>query len=174
MAKTKQQKQQELEDLTDKLTRTKAAVFCDYTGLDVASVEELRNSLREEEVDYRVSKKTLLAKALKEAGVEGVDTKELAGQLSVAYGYKDEVMPAKLVAKFQKEHDQMKILGGIYENKFVDEAEVKKLAAVPGREELMAKLVGSINAPVSGIVSVCSGVLRNLTGVIGAIKDAKS
>ena len=170
MAKTKQQKEEDLKDLTEKLKQTKAAVFCDYTGLDVASVEELRKSLREEEVDYKVSKKTLLAKALKESKIEGVDPKELKGQLSVAYGYKDEIMPAKLIATFQKNHEQLAVLGGIFENKFIDAKEVEKLSKIPSREELLAKMVGSISAPISGTARVLSGVLRNFVCALSAIQ----
>lgn len=174
MAKTRKQKNEDLKDQTEKLKRIKAAVFCDYTGLDVAGVEELRRSLREEEVDYKVAKKTLLARALKESKIEGVDPKELKGQLSVALGYKDEVTPAKLIAKFQKGHEQLVVLGGIFENKFIDAKEVEKLSKIPSREELLARVVGSVCAPISGTVRVLSGVLMNFVGALSAIKDTKS
>lgn len=174
MAKTRKQKEEELKDLIEKLKKNKSVVFCDYTGLDVASVEELRKSLRAEEVDYKVAKKTLLTKALKKAGILGIEVKELKGQLSVAFGYKDEVAPAKLISKFRKSHEQMTFLGGIYENKFIGIEEVERLAAIPSREELLAKVVGSISAPISGTVRVLSGVLRNFVGALRAIKDVKS
>lgn len=174
MAKTKQQKKEELLYLAKKLTDIKSAVFCDYTGLNVASVEELRKSLRAEKVDYRVAKKTILARALKEAKIADIDVKGLVGQLAVAFGSQDEIIAPKLIAKFRKSHEAMKILGGIYENKFITVEEVEKMALIPSKEELLAKLLGSIKAPISGIVGVMSGVMRNFVGAIQAIKESKS
>lgn len=174
MAKTKQQKKEELLYLTEKLKEIKSAVFCDYTGLNVAGAEELRKSLREEKVDYRVAKKTILTRALKEAKIAEFEVKGLVGQLAIAFGSKDEIIAPKLIAKFRKSHESIKILGGIYENKFITTEEVEKMAQIPSREELLARLLGSINAPISGIVGVMSGVIRNFVGAIQAIKESKS
>lgn len=171
MAKTKQKKEELFKDLKAKLSGSKSVVFAQFNGLGVKEMEDLRNKCREEEVEYFVAKKTLLKKALEEVGFE---VPELEGEVSVAFSIKDEVAAAKILDTFAKSHEQVKFLAGILENQIITAEKVKGLAGLPSKDELLAKMVGSIKAPISGFVNVLSGNLRGLVNVLSAIKDSKN
>ncbi len=174
MPKTKEQKKQIVNDLADKLAKFKSLVFTDYKGLTVAEASAIRKLAREQGAEYLVAKKTLIKLALDKAGLKDIDVKDLSGNLALIIGFEDEVSPAKLAANFAKDHEAFKLLGGIMENKFIDLAQVEALSKIPSRVELLAKLVGSLNSPVSGFVNVLAGNLRGLVTVLGAIKDQKA
>ncbi|MCD4762034.1 50S ribosomal protein L10 [bacterium] len=175
MAKTKQQKKEMLADIKEKIDKSKSMVFTSFDSLGVKENEELRNKLKAEQSEYLVVKKTLLDIALKEKKIKGVDAKELEGKLAVVFGYEDEVAPAKIIAAFIKEYDEkIKFIGGFLENKYLDEDEINALSKLPSKQELYAKIVGSINAPVSGFVNVLAGNLRKLVYVIKAIEEKTS
>ena len=172
MPKSKQQKKETLDQTTEDVKGAKSIVFVGYHGLLVSQIEDLRNQLRQEQVKFQVIKKTLIKKVLDDAKLD-IDVKNLGEGLAVAFGMNDEVSPAKVLAKFQKDNEALKIFGGVLEEKFMDEAEVVALSKLLSKPELYAKLVGSINAPVSGFVTVLSGNLRGLVTVLSAVKDAK-
>ncbi|MBI4122478.1 MAG: 50S ribosomal protein L10 [Parcubacteria group bacterium] len=173
MPKTRKQKETTLVAATQDAASAKSFVFVGYHGLSVPEIEELRKELRAEQVVFKVIKKTLLKKALNEHNMD-VDVKNLGEGLAVAFGMSDEVGAAKVLAKFQKTHEALKIYGGILEAKFIDERGVSALAKLLSKPELYAKLVGSINAPVSGLVTVLAGTVRGLVNVLNGIKDAKA
>ncbi len=174
MAKTREQKEKTLRGLGDKFAKIKAAVFVSFKGLKVKDATKLRNILRKEKIDYEVAKKTLLKLALQKTGLEGIDPKGMEGNIAVAFGYDDEVAPAKILNTFRSQNEALKILGGILENKYIDSAKVVELANIPSRPELLAKLVGSINSPVSGFVNVLAGNLRGLVQVLKAVSEKKT
>lgn len=171
MPKTKDQKREDLKNLEDKFTRTKAAVFVNFSGLNVKDTTSLRSSLRKEGIDYGVAKKTLIKIAMDKTGYEGVDPKQFDGNVAAVFGYDDEVAPAKILKQFKSQHEALKILGGILEKKYIDSAKVMELANIPGKQELLAKLVGSINSPVSGFVNVLAGNLRGLVQVLKSMSE---
>lgn len=173
MAKSKQQKELTLGQLAEQLEAAKSVVFADFRGLTVKEATEFRNKARKEDIKVLVAKKTLMRLAFSKAGYEGVDPSKLEGALVMITGMSDEVAPAKLAAEYSKDHEALKIVGGVLERKLVDAAAVKALAKLPSKQELLAKLVGSINAPVSGLVNVLAGNLRGLVNVLNAVKDAK-
>jgi large subunit ribosomal protein L10 len=173
MSKTRTQKQETVSELADKIRRMKAAAFVSISGFTMKDADTLRAKGREAGVDVLVTKKTLLNIAAKEAGLESVDTKAFDGSLLTAFAFNDEVSAAKLLAGLVKEKETIKILGGVLEGKMVDATEVAKLAALPGKTELLAKLVGTLNAPVSGFVNVLAGNLRGLVTVLKAVQDKK-
>ncbi|MFA5211194.1 MAG: 50S ribosomal protein L10 [Patescibacteria group bacterium] len=173
MAKTRQIKEQTLKSLTEGLKNSKSAVFANFQGLKVTDSEELRKKCRELNIDYIASKKTLLKNALKDLNLE-VDTKSFEGGVAVVLGKEDEVAPAQVIAKFAKKHEVVSVFGGILEGKFIDSNKVIELSNLPSKQELLAKLVGTINAPVSGFVNVLAGNLRGLVTVLNAIKDTKN
>lgn len=174
MPKSRTEKENIVKQLTDRFNRIKAAVFVDYSGLTVKDVENLRKSLRKEKIDYLVAKKTLIRRAIKETDLKGIDIDSLLGQIAIVFGYADEVLPARILKNFQKENQNLKLIGGILENKFINDAKVIELAAVPPREELLARLVGSLNAPLTNLVRVLQGNLKNLVFVLSRIKEQKS
>jgi len=175
MAKTKEQKKQIIKDLVDKINKAKSIVFVKFNGLGVKDNEELRNMLRNEQSEYYVAKKTLMDLALKEAGIRDIKAKEFAGQVAAVFAYEDEVAPAKIVDKFKKGdlEDKIEFIQGILDNKPIEASQIVELAKLPSKQELYAKIVGSINAPVSGFVNVLAGNLRNLVCVLKAIEEKK-
>ncbi|MBT4849519.1 50S ribosomal protein L10 [Candidatus Parcubacteria bacterium] len=174
MAKSKEQKKEILAVIKDKMAKSKSVVFSSDTGLNVKTVEEMRKDLRENGAEYLVTKKTLLKKATKDFG-DSEAVNDLSGSVAMVLSYEDEIAGAKIVNKYVKSNKEtLAFGGGILENEFILADKVKQLALLPSREELLAKLVGSINSPLSGLVGVLNGVQRNFVGVLSAIKDQKS
>jgi large subunit ribosomal protein L10 len=170
---TKQQKKELVGGLTEKLKNSKAVVFSDFTGLNVKNMMELRRELRQQGIEIKVLKKTLIDLALKDAGME-VDVKKLEGQIAIAVSSGDEVAAAKIIAKAAKLNENLKIVGGVLGVKFLEKSEVEALAKLPSKEELLAKLVRTLNASVSGFVNVLAGNIRGLVQVLKAIGEAKA
>ena len=173
MPKTKEQKKKIIEDLTDELKEFKSLVFVDYKGLTVKDASDIKKLCKKQKVDYVVAKKTLIKLALEKAGIKDIDVKQLSGNIALVIGFEDEIAPAKIVGKFAKDHESLKMLGGIMESKFIDLNQVIALSKIPSKLELLSKLVGSINAPVSGFVNVLAGNLRGLVQVLNSIKEQK-
>ena len=173
MAKSREKKSTEVRELVGSLGTSKAVVFADISGLKVNQNSALRRKAEKEQVSVALGKKTLLRVAFKEAGAT-VDVDSLPGSVSLFFGLADEVAAAKIVADARKEHESVKILGGILENSWVSAQQVDALAKLPSKEQLIAQVVGTIRAPLSGLVNVLQGNLRGLVQVLGAIKESKS
>ncbi len=167
------QKKEIVENLSKEIADSKTVVICDFKGLAVSDLNEIRNRLREIGAHMQVVKKTLGKKAFQEAGIE-IDTKNLEGQLALIYGSQDEVSSPKVLANFSKENENLKILAGTLESTAMTDKEMINLSKIPSREELLAKLVGSLKSPLNGFVGALNGNLRNLVGVLQAIKEDKS
>lgn len=166
---TKDQKKQLVKELSESIKASKSAVFVDYRGLKVKDLTRLKKELRGSGVKLKVIKKTLIERALKDSGID-MDVKNLEGQIAIALS-EDEITGAKIIDKFGKTHENLKILAGILEKKLMGAAEMKALAKLPEKEELLAKLVGTINAPVSGFVNALAGNMRNFIQVLKAIGE---
>lgn len=174
MPKTRDQKQNITKNLTDKLQKSQITIFIDYKGLKVKEFEEIRNECRKDNSECLVAKKTLIKIACDENKMQGVNPKDLSGNLALVVGYGDEVTPAKILKGFVKKYKLMKILGGVMNGQYVDDTVINNLASIPSKPELYAKLVGSLNSPLSGLVNVLQGNLRQLVYVLQAIKETKS
>jgi len=165
-----------VKELKDQMTSSKGVVITSYRGLTVANDTKLRRALREAGVHYHVVKNTMMRIAAKDAGLEEI-AEHLEGTTAMAYS-EDAVAPAKVICDFIKKNklDEANILSvkvGLVEGKVIDEKEVKALAALPSREELIAKLLGSMNAPIANTVGVLSGVIRNAVYVLDAVRAKK-
>jgi large subunit ribosomal protein L10 len=175
MPKTKDQKKEILQTLEDKLSRSKSIVFSGFNALEVKDNEELRQKLQDNNAEYLVAKKTLLSLALKNSLKLEIDPKQFEGKLATVFSYEDEVAGAKTLADFAKgKEDKVYLLGGILEGKLMSQEQVIALAKLPSKEELYAKVVGSLNAPISGFVNVLAGSLRSLFYTLKAIEEQKS
>ena len=159
-------------ELKDLLSSSKGAVLVDYCGLTVAEDTELRSKMREAGVKYMVAKNTFIRIAAKEAGIEGLDA-YLEHNTAVAFSAEDPVAPAKILNDFSKDHKALEIKAGILDGKVIALDEVKALAELPSREELLAKLVGSMQAPISGLVNVLQGTIRNFVYTLEAVRQKK-
>ena len=159
------------------LTEAKGAVFTSYKGLTVAQDTELRRELRAAGVTYHVVKNTMTRIAAKEAGLEGIE-EHLEGTTALAFSTEDAVAPAKVICDYIKKNKLedagiLSVKVGLVEGKVIDAKEVKALASLPSREELIAKLLGSMNAPIANTVGVLSGVIRNAVYVLDAVRAQK-
>lgn len=165
---TRTQKEQLVKDLAGKFKESEAVVFSDFKGLQVKDMMALRKELRNAGVYFEVMKKTLITVALKDAGIN-MNAKEMDGQIAVAVSSGDEVVAAKIIAKLAKANENLKIAGGILGKKIISAEEVNALASISSKEEMLVKLVRSLNAPVFGFVNVLAGNLRGLVNVLKAI-----
>lgn len=170
-------KQAVVAQLKEQLESAKGVVLTSYKGLTVAQDTELRRELREAGVSYHVVKNTMLRIAAKEAGIEGIE-EHLEGTTAFAFSTEDAVAPAKVICGFIKKNkledaEVLTVKVGMVEGKVIGVDEVKALAALPSREELIAKLLSSMNAPISNTVNVLQGVIRNAVYVLDAIRSQK-
>ena len=173
MAKTREQKEAAVVALIDKVKAAKATIIFNCDGLKVPDTWELREKLRAEKVELVSTKKTLLKLVLEKNDFKDVDVMAMQGSLAIAMSTDNEVVGAKVIKDFAKTHEQVKFQGGILEGKLVSIEMVTSLANLPSRIELLAKVVGSIKAPVNGFVNVLSGNLRGLVNVLNAVKNTK-
>lgn len=175
-SKVTPQKEAVVKDLKEQLTTSKGVVITSYRGLTVANDTKLRRALREAGVHYHVVKNTMMRIAAKDAGLDEL-AEHLEGTTAMAYA-DDAVAPAKVICDFIKKNklDETGILSvkvGLVEGKVIDEKEVKALASLPSREELIAKMLGSMNAPITNTVGVLSAVIRSAVYVLDAVRAKK-
>ena len=149
--------------IKEKLTTAQSVVLVDYRGLNVAEVTELRKQFRAAGVEYAVLKNSLVGIAAKEVGIEGLDS-ILEGPTALAFGMTDAVAPAKIIAKFAKKNDKLKVKAGILDGAILDVAGVEKLSAIPSREVLIAKVMGSMMSAVSKFVYVLEAIRKQKAG----------
>ena len=158
--KVLEEKKQIVAAIAEQFKTAVSGVFVDYCGLTVEEDTQLRNKLREAGVEYKVIKNTLTARAAKEVGFEALEP-ILNGPTSLAISMTDEVAPAKVIAEFAKTHEQLEIKAGFLDGKVLALDEVKTLAATPNRETLLAKLLGSLNAPISNLARTLQALVDN-------------
>lgn len=173
MPKTKQQKEKVLAELTDNLKNAKSATLASFSAITVNKDQELRSNMKKENISYSVVKKTLLRKAFGKLGFETDSLDAIDKNISLAISTEDEVAPAKAIYEFSRDNKGMNIVGGILENAWVDENKIKTLAVLPSKEELIAKTVGTIKAPLNSLVNVLAGNIRGLINTLNAVKEQK-
>ncbi len=174
MPKNKVQKRDILKKIESNISRAKSIIFTKFDALKVEENEDLRQELKAENNEYYVAKKTLLDLAFRNSQIKGLEIKNFDGKVAAVFGFGDEISPAKIVDKFRKgREEKLEFLGGILENNFVSAKAVNELAKLPSRTELYAKMVGTMNAPISGFVNALAGNLKNLVYVLKAIEEKK-
>lgn len=173
MAVTRAKKESILRELTDKFGKAKAVYFAKNKGLAVKKVSDLRKTLHKDNVEMMVAKKTLMRLAVRQNNLPELPDELMDGPVSATFGYDDVVVPVKLLHAFAKENENLEILGGVVEGRIVSRAEAKQLATLPSREELLAKLVGSMQSPIYGFHGAASGILRKLVYALKAIQEKK-
>ncbi|MDP2690974.1 MAG: 50S ribosomal protein L10 [bacterium] len=170
MATSRQQKEEILKRITDSMRDAKSVVFADLHGMSVEDSQALRNVLREHGVRTQVAKKTLIVLAGKENGYE-IDKAMLDGQIAIAFSMDDEVAAAQQLYKLGKKNEKIKLVGGIFEGKVASKSLIMEVAQMPSKEELLAKLVGSMRAPLAGFQGVLHGTLRGFVQVCKQISE---
>ena len=170
---SRKKKEEIVKELTEDIKSSKSIVFADFKGLAVKDMTTLKKQLKKEGSNFKVIKKNLIGIALANAKKSGVDMKKMEGQIAISISPQDEVSSAKIINDFSKGNDAVKILGGMLGEKSMDADEVMALAKLPGKDELLAKLVGTLKAPISGLVNIFQGNQRNLVQVLRAVAEAK-
>ena len=160
-------KQVIIDEIKEKLDKAQSAVVVDYLGITVAQANEMRSKLRDANVDYTVYKNTLMSRAIK--GTKYGELEQiLAGPSALALSYEDAVAPARVLAGAIKSFNKMEFKGGIIEGKYYDADGVKSIAALPSRDELIAKFLGSIQSPVGTFVRTLAAIAEDKESGAGA------
>ncbi|MCA6070817.1 MAG: 50S ribosomal protein L10 [Endomicrobium sp.] len=164
--------QEVVKSLTEKFKTMKGMVLTEYHGLTVGEISELRSKLRSLGSEYVVVKNTLSGIALKEAGIEA--GANFSGPTALVIENGDVVSPAKVVFDFAKTHAKLKVRAGFLDGKFVDAAVVEQLSALPSREVLLTKMLGSMNATITGFVNVLAANIRGFITVLDVISKKQA
>jgi large subunit ribosomal protein L10 len=161
-------------EVTEVAQRANGMFFTDFTGLTVEQITELRREFRKSGVQYRVAKNTLIRKALQSIG--GYDTvyDRLVGPTGVAFAFDDPVAPAKIIQRFREKHNRLALKVCVIEKQVYGGERLAEIARMPTRKEMMASIVGSIQAPLAGVPTVVQAVMRDLVSVVGEIEKKKA
>ncbi len=170
---TRAMKEERLAETRDLVAKQQAIIFVKYLGLSAIDVDTARRDIEASGAKYLVTKNTLLRIALTDSNLP-TEIEAITQPIATVFALEDQVATAKAIVKANKTFEGLQILGGIIDGELVDEATIRTLATLPGRQELLAKLVGSVAAPLSGLVSVLSGNLRGLVSVLHQYEQKKA
>ena len=164
------EKEQLVTELSEKLKSATSLYYTDFTGLNVKRMTELRRRLRKANVEYVVIKNTLALRAVNESGLDGERLKGPTGLVMA----KDAVGAAKILTDFAKENDQRPaVKGGLLDGNSIDAAQVKRLAAMPSREQMLAELGAGLQSPPGAFVGALNGLLMTFAGALDALKTQR-
>lgn len=166
------EKERVVTELSEGLRRARGIYLADFTGLNVEEETELRRTLRQAKVQYRVVKNTLARRSAQQAGLEGV-LPHLTGPTAFALSFDDPGLPARLIRDFTKKKNKLAIKAMVYEGELIDASRVDEICDLPSREVLLAKLLGAMNAPIVRLVGTLNGMLAQLVRVLDAIRAQK-
>ncbi len=160
MSTNKDEKKIIVEEIVSKMREAKSIIFFDYIGVNVEQVTKMRKEFRENGVDCKIYKNTLIKLAAKECGYDEKVFDILSGSTAIAFGMNDAVAPAKITKKYVDEFKKMDLKAGVVDGAYYDKAMVEKLATIPSKEELIAKMLGSMMAPLSGLARVLNAIVE--------------
>ncbi len=164
------QKQELVSEIKEKIEKASSMVLVDYRGLNVEKATQLRKNYKNNGVEYKVYKNTMMQRAFEELGYSEF-VKHLEGPNGIAFSFDDPVGAAKVTNDFAKENENFQIKAGIVDGKIVGIPEIKALADLPPREVLIAKALGGLNAPIQGFANVLNGTIRGLVIALNAIRE---
>jgi large subunit ribosomal protein L10 len=166
-------KEQLVEEIKDRFAGSQAVIFADYRGLTVKELQELRGKLRDAGSELTVYKNSLTEIAMRELALPNM-AEYLAGPTAFVFSTEDPVAPAKALTAFAKDHKALELKGGLVENQVVDADGVKAIATLPSREELIAKLLGTMVNPIAGFARVLNGPVEAFARTVQAVADQKA
>ena len=172
MGLSRKEKERIVGEVIEDLKKAKTAIITDYRGLNVEQITDLRRALRSENVKYVVAKNTLVSRAARELGYEALEV-YLKGPTAIAYGFDDPVAPARVLAKYAREYDSLKLKGGLLEGELIDPDHIKSLAALPTREVLLAQVAGAFASPMAGFAGAAKALLRKFVATLDAVRKRK-
>ena len=167
------EKEAKVEELKAIMAEAKGFYLADFTGIDVAGVTELRNKLRDADVQYQVIKNRLAIRAAEEVGIAGLK-EYFTGPTALAYSKEDPIAPAKILHDFVDDGGKIQIKTGFMEGEVLAADRVEALAKLPSQEELLGKVVASVQSPLYGLSGVLNGLLRGLVGALSAIEKQRA
>lgn len=170
---TKAFKKDKIESIKEKLEKAQVAIVTEYKGFSVEEIMNLRRKLQKDGGDYMVTKNTLAKIAVKDTQYE-VLTEVFKGPIALAFGFQDQISPAKTLAAFIKEAKKGEVIAAALDGKLLSAADAKALATLPSKEEIYAKMLGCINSPASGIANATNSVITQLVRTMAAVRDAKT
>lgn len=165
-------KKQFVEQLRERMQKSKVVILTDFKGLDVAMLTELRGKLREAQVEYEVVKNTMLRRASEGTAIEPIKD-YFKGPSAIAISYDDPVAPAKVLTDFAKTNEKLAIKIGVMNGKVIDLSSIKALSSLPSREELLAQVLSAMIAVPTSLVRALNDVPRRMVNVLQAIKESK-
>ena len=171
--KTKEEKSQEVSALTDQIGKAANAFLIDFKGITVPQVTELRKQVRETKSGYVVVKNTLALIALKDSPLIGMK-EQFTGPTAIAFNADDAVVLAKALTKFAKDVPAVRFKGALLNGQVVGADQIQNIASLPGREELVAKLLFILQSPIRGLATVLQANIRNLAVVLDQIEKQRS
>ena len=160
-------KEQQVNELKEKLAKISSLVLADYRGIDVPTVTGLRDQFRKAQCEYKVYKNTLVKLAVKGTKMEGI-SKHLEGPTAIIFSWESPAAPAKVATKFAKESEKFVVKGGYFEGSVLDAKGVEGLATMPGKDELRAKLLATFMAPATDLVRTLSAGAQNFAYLLSA------
>ncbi|MCL5237529.1 MAG: 50S ribosomal protein L10 [Nitrospirae bacterium] len=170
---TKEKKTQQISELTDKFSKSKAVIFTEYKGLTVAEISELRKLLKEVGAEYKVAKNTLVTIAAKGTSIEAAKD-SLTGPTGLAFGFDDPVAAAKRILDYSGKNDKLKVKSGVVEGRFCSFDELKAMSKLPPRKVLLGMMAGAFQAPASKLAGALNATLSQFGYALEALKNKKS
>ena len=170
---TKEDKKTVVEELSKAFSTSTLVLLTDYRGLSVSEMQDVRKKLRDVNARFKVAKNTLLRLALKKAKIDKAIPESIALPTAAAYTSDDPIRVMKVIVDLEKRMEKPKVKFGILEGEFIDADKVKEYAKLPPKEVILAQLVGSVSAPLYGLIQVLAGILRKPIYVLNAIKENK-
>ena len=172
MSKSRQEKARSIDRLREEATKANIALVSDFRGLKVEDLEKIRNELKDNNIHYQVVKNNLARIAFQGTAHE-VLNEHLTDCCAVAFGYDDPVTAAKVLGKYERDFKQFYVKYGSYSGKFLTEEQVKELAKLPSREQLLSQMLATMNAVPTNSVSLFANLLRYMLNALNNIKDQK-
>ena len=170
----KNEKEEIIAEIKEVIDNSSAVYLTDYSGVNVADISEIRNQFRKEGVQYKVYKNTLFKRALKESGKFEKLADHLEGMTGFAFASENPVAPAKIIKKYFDTSQKLALKACYIETNYYDGSKLSQLATLPTKTELIASILGSLNAPASGIVGVINAVVRDLVSVVDQISKREA
>lgn len=172
---TKQRKAELIQDLSDKFAKSKAAFLVDFKGLSVEQVTEVRKKLTDVGAELKVVRNTLAKRALADHEAESEAlADQLVGTNAFVFAFEEAPAPAKTLTDFSKDMECLKLKSGVMGGELLDEAKIKFLSTLPGKDELRAKLLGTLQAPAGQLARVLAGVPQGMVTVLKAYTDKEN
>ena len=161
-----------VKEYTDKFKEAKCVYVAEYSGMDVATVTDIRKKFRDQNIEYKVLKNRLAKLSLNNAGISDLN-EHLVGVNTYLIGYDDPVLPAKILSDFNKKKEILKLKAVLFEGKVFDAEEAKAIADLPSREAMLSQFVGMLQSPMTKFAATLNAPMQKMVGLLNSLKDNK-